>query len=178
MSVQNRPSQLIWVSLCLRRLCHPLPPSRHVPLLLRMLILVLAYVSVNSPVVPPIDPILSRLCHLQRVSSGGLHLQSPSRRNKLRPQCHNLISLLRTQLALGKFPRQKEANLGVLVAVQHLDNLFLLISLRTVRDIVLAQFHALQPRQYHQTMLYSPPLVSVSASECRWLSSLSQSLGF
>jgi hypothetical protein len=66
------------------------------------------------------------------------------------------------------------------VAVLHLDNLFLLISLTAIWDTVFAQFHVLQPRQYHhhhQTTLYSPLLVSVSASECRW-SSLWSSVRF
>lgn len=65
------------------------------------------------------------------------------------------------------------ALLEVLVAAVHLDNPLILISLRAIRDTVLAQFRALQPRQshhHHQATLYFPPLVSVSASECKWSS--------
>ena len=58
------------------------------------------------------------------------------------------------------------------MAVPHLDNPFLLVPLRAIWDTVFAQFHALQARHYrhHQTTLYSPPLVSLSGSECRWSS--------
>lgn len=164
MSVQSQypiPSQLIWASLHLlsvRHLCRPLPRSLHVPLLLRMPIPVLAYVLVDNLVAPLIDPTLSRLYHPHRVSSGGQHL---------------------SHLALKKFPQQRQALLEVIVAAVLLDNHFLLISLKEIRDTVPAQFHVLQPRQphHHQTTLSIPPLVSVSASECMWCL-LWRSVGF
>jgi hypothetical protein len=64
----------------------------------------------------------------------------------------------------------------VLVAAVHPGSPFLLTSLRAIRDTVLAQFHALQARQFHhhQTTLYFPPLVSVSASGCKWSSPLAE----